>query len=395
MPATKSKRNPKIEHYGTVAVAGPIRRFVICAIFLLVLLTKPLRSLQRRFPYRMRELGRNWDYKMLWTFISSLGMRVYIDQNCVLKDPPSFEPRIQTRPEWQLTAGQIRSFYENGFLGPITLWTPEEMKEIRTKVETVLHTASQVYPGEDTRDRHIEAPEFWEIISAPQIVERLAQFLGPDLLVWRSQIFNKEPGAAELTWHQASTYMFEDRLTAVLEPPDRDQLFEVGAWIAIDDAYLENGCLHFLKGTHRKMWTMLRGSKGYIGNPPEAAKIVAGKGRFVNGGLTAEIPITDEMIVPMPLKSGQCVLFTERCMHGSPPNISRDRRFGFAFRAIPPDVAAYPGQAFHKVAYFNTKYDLSKWGCMLLRGQDRYHRNRMIFPPTHRKEVLVKRAATR
>jgi hypothetical protein len=76
---------------------------------------------------------------------------VYIDQNCVRKEPPSFEPRIQTRREWQLTGGQIRSFYENGFLGPITLWTPEEMKEIRAKVEGPLHTPSQVYPGKDTR----------------------------------------------------------------------------------------------------------------------------------------------------------------------------------------------------------------------------------------------------
>jgi non-heme Fe2+,alpha-ketoglutarate-dependent halogenase len=114
----------------------------------------------------------------------------------------------------------MRQFYQDGFIGPIDLWTPEETVELRRKVDSVMERPSKVYPTAQNqyRDRYIDAPEFWEVISMPQLSERLAQLLGPDLMVWRSQIFNKKSGDPEITWHQAGTYMAEQRLKATLEP---------------------------------------------------------------------------------------------------------------------------------------------------------------------------------
>ncbi|MBX5494705.1 MAG: phytanoyl-CoA dioxygenase family protein [Bryobacteraceae bacterium] len=329
---------------------------------------------------------------MIWVFVLSGGKRVFMDQNCTMKLPKSYKPLIQTRPEWQFSEEEIKSFYENGFIGPITLWTPEEMEEIREKVTRVLDRPSKVYPNAENqlRDRYIDCPEFWEVISAPQLKERLAQLLGPDLLVWRSQIFNKMPGGPEITWHQASTYMAEQKIKATLEPRHRNELFQLTTWIAIDDAFFENGCMHFLKGTHRKMWTMVKGGNGYIGNPPEVAKIIGGYGRFAkSSGLTLEVPITEDMIVPMPLKSGQCVIFTERCIHGSPPNVSDKRRFGFVFRTIRTDVKVYRDETKHDVTYLNESFDLQNWGCALLRGEDEYRLNKMIQPPQYEREMTA------
>src|SRR5262249_14092946 len=154
------------------------------------------------------------------------------DQNCQLPTPASCEPLIQTRSEWRLTEQQIRQFYEDGFIGPITLWTPEEMDGIRDGVTAVLKIPSAVYPAvENTlRDRYIDRPEFWEVISAPQVVERLAQLLGPDLMVWRSQIFNKDPGGPEVTWHQASTYLNEQRIKPSIEPHEPNELYQLTTW---------------------------------------------------------------------------------------------------------------------------------------------------------------------
>ena len=369
-----------------------IRKLVVWMIILWVALTKPLKFLRRFYNFKIRELARSWDYKMLWTYVFSRGQRVFMDQNCVMKDPPNFQPRVKTRPEWQFTEANIRNFYENGFIGPVTVWTPEEMAEIRRKVDSVMERPSEVYPSAQNqyRDRYIDAPEFWDIISMPQLNERLAQLLGPDLMVWRSQIFNKQSGDPEITWHQASTYMAEQRIKATLEPKDLNQLFQLTTWIAIDDAYFENGCMHFLKGTHRKMWSMRQGGSGFIGNPPELAKVIGGQGRFAkSSGLTLEVPITADMIVPMPLKSGQCVIFTERCIHGSPPNNSPNRRFGFVFRTIRTDVQVYREESVHEVTYLQEKYNLNNWGCALLRGEDKYHLNRMIQPPTYQQPELV------
>jgi non-heme Fe2+,alpha-ketoglutarate-dependent halogenase len=253
-------------------------------------------------------------------------------------------------------------------------------------VDSVLERKSAVYPQAENqlRDRFIDAPEFWEVISRPELTERLAQLLGPDLLVWRSQIFNKLPGGPEITWHQASTYMAEQRVKATLEPADLNHLFQLTTWIAIDDAFFGNGCMHFLKGTQRKMWTMKKGGKGYIGNPPEVAKLIGGIGRFAKAsGVTLEVPITEDMIVPMPLKSGQAVIFTERCIHGSPPNTSDKRRFGFVFRTIKPDTVVYRDEKVHSVTYLNETYNLKNWGCAQLRGEDKFKLNHMITPATY------------
>jgi non-heme Fe2+,alpha-ketoglutarate-dependent halogenase len=373
-------------------IRGAIRKFVLMVIIFFVWLTKPFKFLHQFYPYKIRELAKAWDSEMIWLFLLSGGKKIHFDQNCTLPDPPSFKPLIQTKPEWQFTEEQIKQFYRDGFIAPITLWTAEEMVEVRRKVDSVLDRKSGVYPKVENnlRDRYIDAPEFWEVISAPQIVERLAQLLGPDLMVWRSQIFNKKAGGPEVTWHQASTYMAEQRFKAAVEPPDLNKLFQLTTWIAIDDADFENGCMHFVRGTHRKIWPAAKSPKGYYGNPPELYKQVAGAGQFAKSmGIAIEVDVKEEDMICVPLKSGQCVIFTERCIHGSPPNKSNRRRFGFVFRTIQTNVHVYRGETDHSVTYLKENYQLDNWGCALLRGEDKYHLNKMITPPAYGKEKVV------
>ena len=64
------------------------------------------------------------------------------------------------------------------------------------------------------------------------------------------------------------------------------------------------------------------------------------------------------------------------------------------FRTIRTDVQVYRGESIHEVTYLRERYDLQKWGCALLRGEDKYHLNRMIQPPTYAKPELVATAAS-
>jgi non-heme Fe2+,alpha-ketoglutarate-dependent halogenase len=369
---------------------GPLRRLFVTFALILAWLLKPFKFLHPILPFRLRELSKTWDSTMIWTVLMSGNKRFFMDQNAKLPDPPSFQPRIQTRPEWQFTEDQIRQFYQDGFIGPITLWTPEEMAEIKRTVTNVLESgSSKVYPDAKNilRDRYIDRPDFWDVISSPRITERLAQFLGPDLLVWRSQIFNKNSGDPETTWHQATTYMLEQMVKPALEPKNLNELFQLTTWIAIDDAYVENGCMFFLKGTQRKVWTFSHHPDGLPESTPGIAKTIAGSGQFGEAkGIFLDVDITKDMVAPMPLKSGQCVIFTERCVHGAPPNKSPNRRFGFVFRTIKTDVEVYRGEKNHEVGYLRESYDLSNWGCALLRGEDKYHLNKLIQPPTYDRE---------
>lgn len=365
---------------------GGIRKTVLLIVLFFVFFIKPFKFLHGFLPYKIREIARAWDYEMLWLYLSTFGQKIHFDQNARLPDPPSFKPLVQTKPEWQFTEDQIKQFYRDGFIAPITLWTPEEMVDIRKRVESVLDRPSAVYPKvqNNLRDRYIDSAEFWEVMSAPQIVERLAQLLGPNLLIWRSQIFNKKAGGPEITWHQASTYLAEQRFKAAIEPPDLNKLFQLTTWIAIDDADFDNGCMHFIRGTHRRIWPASRNEKGYYGNPPELYKQVAGAGQFAKSlGIAIEVPIKEEDMIAVPLKAGQCVIFSERCIHGSPPNRSNRRRFGFVFRTIQTDVQVYRGETDHQVNYMKENYELKNWGCALLRGEDTFKLNKMVKPPVY------------
>ena len=57
------------------------------------------------------------------------------------------------------------------------------------------------------------------LLGRDEIVHRLASLLGDDLICWRSQFFEKAPGADGTYWHQAGTFR-ESSLRPKLCRPD-------------------------------------------------------------------------------------------------------------------------------------------------------------------------------
>lgn len=341
-----------------------LRLKIAAFVMLLLLPVKPLKFIHRFYPRRIREMLHDWSFSMMWLFVRSFGTRTYIDQPCTMKDPPTFKPLVEVSDEYRLSEDQIRSFYENGFLGPFTLCSREEMIELRDEVMRQIEKPSAIYGFKSGRDRHLDCEAVYRLIKRPALTERLAQLLGPNLLLWRSQVFLKPPGAPEVTWHQASTYLSEEAYKATLFPPDIDRLFQLTTWLAYDDVDLANGCMQFLKGTHRSMKTIRLG----------------GGGSFARASFTLECPIDPKDVVTMEMKAGQFIVFSERCIHGSPPNNSDRRRWGMAFRTIQPDVLCYGDVKKHNVGYLNEVYDLEKWGAIVLRGTDTAGVNRIKDP---------------
>ena len=75
----------------------------------------------------------------------------------------------------------------------------------------------------------------------PRLVALVEQIVGPGVSVYFSQIFFKPPeGGGPKPAHQDNFYF---------GPNDPEGV--VTAWIALDDATLENGCLYFGEGTNR------------------------------------------------------------------------------------------------------------------------------------------------
>ena len=79
------------------------------------------------------------------------------------------------------------------------------------------------------------------LASAPALVAIVESLLGPGVSVYFSQVFFKPPGGGgPKPAHQDNFYF---------GPSDPEGV--VTAWIALDDATLENGCLYFGDGSHR------------------------------------------------------------------------------------------------------------------------------------------------
>ena len=332
-------------------------------LYLTALLLKPFPFVHGMLPFVLRETLRSWDAEMLWMWVKTFGKHRYIDRRCFLPDPPTFAPKAQIKGDNALSEEDIKFFYTNGYLGPFTLCSPKEMDELRPHIESILSEPSKTYGFQTERDRHLDNPYVVELVNKPAIVDRLAQLLGPDLQVWRSQVFNKPAGAGtEFTWHQASCYLSELGYKGTLEPKNKDELFQITTWIAIDNATAENGCMQVLPGTHRSMQT-----------------IGPGTGGFALANFKLDYEIDEDKVVTLECKPGQFIMFTERVIHGSKPNFTNTRRLGIAFRTIVPSVQVYRGETYHTVEYQKgLRYDLSNWGCVQLRGEDRFHLNKIV-----------------
>jgi len=105
-----------------------------------------------------------------------------------------------------------------------------------------------VEPGVAARDvlRKLDNPHFHRAVlrrlaQDPRLVDLVETIIGRGVKVVFSQIFFKAPaGGGPKPAHQDNFYF---------GPEDPDGL--VTAWIALDDATLENGCLQFVEGSNR------------------------------------------------------------------------------------------------------------------------------------------------
>ena len=269
-----------------------------------------------------------------------------------------------------LTPEEIAFFDEHGYVGPFDLSAPEQIAAARHVVDTDLLTReSPIYGGRSGRDWHLASRAIYDLCAHPTIVERLVGLLGPDILLWRSQTFFKRPGDAETAWHQDYNFPGPFKIPSI-DPP-----VTVTAWIALTEATVENGCLEFVAGSHRE---------GRL----ETVKSADGEGIFGRNYKLEREVTEDDVVAKMTLSPGQFVLFSNLTVHGSGPNESDSTRFGVGVRFTSTDVRVYPDQTID-----GQGMSLENFGCILVRGEDRYGHNRMRKPPVAGVEATAARSA--
>jgi len=255
-------------------------------------------------------------------------------------------PASQTRPGSPLASSWLSrrerdAWLDQGFLGPFTLVSRAEMAAIRERIDHDIFIGEAARPAhERNHDRHLDHPLVWRLCSAPPLVERVAALIGPDLILWRSNFQCKEAGDEAVPWHQDGAYFG-------LQP-----CVLISAWIAIDEATVENGCMQVIPRTHHR-----------------ALPHQSDPDRSTFGQSIAADAIDVGSAVTFPLAPGEFILFNENSAHGSGANRSTRRRLGLSPRITVPFVRVPDGP------------DGQPRPVSLLRGCDYTGEQRVMPPP--------------
>ena len=241
-----------------------------------------------------------------------------------------------------LSTHEVAQFHEQGYLGPYTLCSLDEMAVIRSRIETEVLTSDGPNPKTRLQCRHLDQRFLYDLCALPAIVDRAESLFGPDLVLWATYFFNKEPGGSEIPWHQDFNYW-------PLEP-----VVNLSAWLAVDEVTIENSCVNLIPGSHKKIIKHLPSREGMaFGEEADPAQVDASKA------------------IPMELAPGEFFLFNERTLHQSNKNMSQKRRMGMTMRITVPFV---------KMTHDNSPL-FPGHANIQLRGTDHLGFNRLTLPP--------------
>lgn len=136
-------------------------------------------------------------------------------------------------------------------------------------------------------------------LSDKKITGILTKIIGPNVKCMQSMLFVKAPGKAGQAWHQDEYYI-----------PTRDKSL-VGAWIAIDDATIGNGCLWIIPGSHKP---------GFI-----RPRVTNKSNEYADVDTVDIKSFPKKNIIPVEVKSGAVVFFNGYVLHSSLRNKTRDK----------------------------------------------------------------------
>src|SRR6266536_779442 len=218
----------------------------------------------------------------------------------------------------RLSNEQLEFFHENGYRTGIRLLSDEQVETLRAELAELI---APNHPGPDLfYDFHSNeskdpakvlfhargawriAPGFHDLLWNPAFLMPASQLLGGAVRFWHDQLFCKPAHhGGVVIWHQDYSYWTRTKPMAHLS-----------CWIGLDDSTRENGCVHYVPGSHR--WSLLPITG--LANDMHAIENV------LNDEQKAQFKP-----VPIELKKGECSFHHPLMVHGSYANLSgRPRR---------------------------------------------------------------------
>ncbi len=207
-----------------------------------------------------------------------------------------------------LTARQVAQFRETGFLSPVDVMTEAEAARYLDRLEAAERDHPAELNAENRNNPHLAFTFLDELAHHPVVLDAVEDLLGPNLSLWGSVLFIKEPHSRGfVSWHQDATYMG-------IEPHEF-----ITPWIALTPSNRENGCMSMIPGSH-KAPVRKHDDTFHEDN-------ILTRGQAIDG-------VDESAAVDLLLRPGQMSLHHARVIHGSRPNRSGRRRVGYVLQSF-------------------------------------------------------------
>jgi len=213
-----------------------------------------------------------------------------------------------------VTSQDLKRFWQQGYLAIENVLTEDEVNSSIQAIMDIIHGHVEgphlqfVRPKDQLKnnnerelavrklDRFVKfEPRLNAIAHHQGILNLLEKLFGdPPKLVQDQAILKPPTGGVEKPWHQDMAY---GNLT--YEKP------VIGVWVALDQASLDNGCMHVIPRSHMD------------GPTPHYA---------VRDWQVCDTNVPVERDVAVPLEPGGILIFHGMLYHGTPPNFSPKRR---------------------------------------------------------------------
>ncbi len=174
-------------------------------------------------------------------------------------------PNLSPEEAWEsykLPEDKIQFFHEHGYLSHVKILETEQVDRLRLELEQLRdpnhpkHDLFYEFHSNESTDPntvlfhslgHWRISEgFHDVLWNPRFVVAASQLLGNKAVrFWHDQLFCKPAKhGGVVAWHQ--DYSYWTRTTPMQH---------LTCWVGLDDATVENGCLHYIPGSHR--WELL------------------------------------------------------------------------------------------------------------------------------------------
>lgn len=257
----------------------------------------------------------------------------------------------------RLNAEEIARYEGTGQLTPRWRLPPATLARLRQGLDRLLAARPEVRPDfialphvpwDTSATAKTIAREFFDVISASELLDVVEQIIGPDIILWASAIFGKPAGTGlEVPWHQDGQYWpIRPRATVTM-------------WIALDSVTTENGCMKVIPGSHRM---------------GDFSHEVSDRDDLVLNNVLNDPRLDLGRAYDIELEPGQVSLHDVNIVHGSQPNRSGLRRAGYAIRYM-PSTAHYDRAMGRASVSALAPIEFAERPIWLLRGIDRCAKN--------------------